>query len=294
MTAPSSPRPDPTRPASPIESTAAAWLETATGERLLVRCPCSLGRAASNSIPLADERMSRRHASITVRGPSEFWLTDHDSSNGSFLNGRRLRQTERLFDQDQITVGRSTFTFHTSEAQSRMASQRTLSGEAVTSGFTSRHWLLLLELAPDSPNPVQNQHAIDQCRQMIEARGGVVDRYVPDGLLAQWPERESTPVAVAAALGELGRFQDQAPSALRLVLHLGHAASLSPGTLVEAGLQGPAIHHLFRMEKLCQQLPLRILVSRTARDRLETHLALRHAGEHELPGTRVVEAFFTL
>ena len=45
-----------------------AWLEDACGSRLLIKGSCSLGRSDANQVPIADDRVSRRHALIQVQG----------------------------------------------------------------------------------------------------------------------------------------------------------------------------------------------------------------------------------
>ena len=60
-------------------------------------------------ITLADATMSARHLQIEERG-SEFFLHDLESSNGTFLNGHRVRSA-RLTSGDRIRAGQTTFTF---------------------------------------------------------------------------------------------------------------------------------------------------------------------------------------
>ncbi len=49
--------------------------------------------------------MSRRHALIHLQNIGELWLIDFGSSNGTFLNKRRIHHPIRLRDGDQITIG---------------------------------------------------------------------------------------------------------------------------------------------------------------------------------------------
>lgn len=58
--------------------------------------------------PLQDDRVSRHHASIEwaeVEGGFAASVTDLPSSNGTLLNGRRVRATTALVDGDQIQLG---------------------------------------------------------------------------------------------------------------------------------------------------------------------------------------------
>lgn len=64
----------------------------------------SLGRDASNRVQLHDTEVSRRHAELRRTGDDGVILADLNSSNGTFVNGRRVQQQE-LKSGDQVQVG---------------------------------------------------------------------------------------------------------------------------------------------------------------------------------------------
>lgn len=74
-----------------------------TGDRI------TLGRDPASNVRLRDNEVSRRHAEIRRSG-DEYWLIDLGSSNGTFVNGRRITQ-HRLSNGDQIQLGRSLLLF---------------------------------------------------------------------------------------------------------------------------------------------------------------------------------------
>jgi adenylate cyclase len=76
----------------------------------------SLGRHPANTLRLVDREVSKEHAVIEQSG-REFVLRDLNSSNGTFVNGRRVKEM-RLRDGDEITLGSSKFTFHAGDAPS--------------------------------------------------------------------------------------------------------------------------------------------------------------------------------
>ena len=86
-----------------------AWLEAADGRRHPIKGSCSLGRAGANTIVLESPKVSRRHALIHLQNIGELWLIDFGSSNGTFLNKRRIHHPIRLSDRDQITIGDQVF-----------------------------------------------------------------------------------------------------------------------------------------------------------------------------------------
>src|SRR6478752_6903250 len=90
---------------------AGAWLESTSGSPIPIRGNCSIGRSPKSCIVIDSQKVSRRHALINVQNVGEFWLIDLGSSNGTFLNKRRVHQPVRLCDQDQIIIGDFVFTF---------------------------------------------------------------------------------------------------------------------------------------------------------------------------------------
>lgn len=65
----------------------------------------SLGREAGVTIQLRDTEVSRRHAELRKQGP-HYALFDLGSSNGTFVNGKSVRQ-HVLASGDQVQIGRS-------------------------------------------------------------------------------------------------------------------------------------------------------------------------------------------
>src|SRR5213082_713725 len=87
-----------------------AWLDTGWS-KFPLHGGCSIGRSPKNAVVLDSPKVSRRHAIINVQNVGEFWLIDLGSSNGTFLNKRRIHQPVQLCDQDQIIIGDYVFTF---------------------------------------------------------------------------------------------------------------------------------------------------------------------------------------
>jgi two-component system cell cycle response regulator len=81
-----------------------------TGEMLRIEGPVTtLGRSNENGHQLADPTVSRRHAVITNDDSGTAWLTDLGSSNGTFLDGRRIAPgvATQIEDGARIQLGAS-------------------------------------------------------------------------------------------------------------------------------------------------------------------------------------------
>jgi hypothetical protein len=83
------------------------------GERVRVGDdPVTIGRLPECEVTLNDQNVSRRHAEVRREG-DEFHVVDLGSTNGTKVNGTRVKQ-QRLNDGDEITVGSSTLRFEAS------------------------------------------------------------------------------------------------------------------------------------------------------------------------------------
>ena len=69
-----------------------------------------IGRHPFNEISLADPHASRYHCWITG-GDAGFFIEDLASSNGTYVNGRRVQLRHRLSAGDVVRVGRTEFLF---------------------------------------------------------------------------------------------------------------------------------------------------------------------------------------
>jgi FHA domain len=70
-----------------------------------------VGRDGSADITVPDPTISRRHARIT-QDVVGVWLEDLGSTNGTYLNGRRLLERYRLRDGDQVKIGNAAAVFY--------------------------------------------------------------------------------------------------------------------------------------------------------------------------------------
>lgn len=77
-----------------------------TGRRFeLEEFPVVIGRHPSAGIQLLADRVSREHARIRRDDHGRLWLHDLDSTNGTWLNGKRLADAAELKSGDVIHIG---------------------------------------------------------------------------------------------------------------------------------------------------------------------------------------------
>lgn len=106
----------PTQPVSPpTEAPPMARVEVRTRGAFIAGCEfrggtAPIGRANDNQIVLVDDRVSRHHAQLSSR-QGTLVFTDLGSTNGSFVNGTRVREIV-LGSGDVVRLGNSTLTIH--------------------------------------------------------------------------------------------------------------------------------------------------------------------------------------
>ncbi|MFC8848879.1 MULTISPECIES: FHA domain-containing protein [unclassified Micromonospora] len=76
----------------------------------LSAAPQVIGRASTVEVSVDDAHLSRRHASVRLAADG-VWLEDLGSTNGTWLNDRRIEAPELLSDGDVIRLGRTELRF---------------------------------------------------------------------------------------------------------------------------------------------------------------------------------------
>jgi type II secretory pathway predicted ATPase ExeA len=76
----------------------------AQGEVAIDKDRLMIGRDGDNDVPLKADYVSRHHAQVTVE-KGACWITDLNSTNGTFVNGKRIKK-RILRDGDTVQIGR--------------------------------------------------------------------------------------------------------------------------------------------------------------------------------------------
>jgi class 3 adenylate cyclase len=280
----------------------AAWLEVDRGGLVKVNGTCSIGRAASNQLPLDSEKVSRRHAIIHAQENGQFWLVDLGSVNGTSLNGRRVTQPVRLRDSDQIEISQFRIRFRQPDRDASQVESRTDASQTIHEMKTVRCWLLLADIAGSTEllrNGSPEQLAamtgrwLAECKQLVEECGGAINKFLGDGFFAYWHERERISVNVARALEALKRLQQNNQPQFRIIIHHGLVCAGGGPSMGEESLSGPEVNFIFRMEKLAGSQSQSRFASEAAASQLMALFPVNILGAHSLPGFEGEFTFYT-
>jgi len=103
-------------------------------EYSLTSVEVTIGRSSTNVVAIADPEVSRRHACIRWDDGS-YTIEDWASTNGTFVNDRRISDPTALYNGDEIRLGETIllrFLGNPENNQPRTDSQYTDAAEAVT------------------------------------------------------------------------------------------------------------------------------------------------------------------
>lgn len=273
------------------DSPSGAWLEWPDGRRVAITGNLSFGRVPGSEIVLPDDRVSRRHAIIHAQSEGEYWVVDHGSRNGTYLNDRRVVQPTRLRDRDQVRIGPFVFRFRQPAATVSTSITHT-THQTLVDVRSANCWLLVVDVAgstvaaqarPGHELAVEMGQFFGRCNRIVEAAGGTINKYVGDGFLAFGHVATTPPDTLARMLEALRRLQADSAPPFRWVLHQGQVHLGGGGSLGEESLTGAPLSFVFRQEKLAGVLGEGCLLSDEAAAALREVFATEGVGEHPLP-----------
>ena len=237
-----------------------------------------------------------------MQNVGEFWLIDLGSSNGTFLNKRRMHHPVKLCDQDQIIIGDFMFTFRqpievTNEYQTTFIERTIREIENVAC------WLLVADI--ENFTPLSRSLTTDKlarliggwvatCKEIIEAHEGMIDKYLGDGFFAYWRDDQNATKNVADALGPLKQAQARNEPRFRLALHFGLVAIGGVPSMGEESLMGKDVNFVFRMEKLAASLGSLFADQRGGKSQLGSLIKCEPAGVTSSKASKGAMTFLAL
>jgi len=78
---------------------------------------CEIGRASTNAIIINDDKISNFHAQI-LNENHQIWIEDLKSTNGVFVNGKKIKKRQLLHDGSLIKLGSTILKFETENENS--------------------------------------------------------------------------------------------------------------------------------------------------------------------------------
>jgi adenylate cyclase len=279
-----------------------AWLER-DGDQYVLHSDCSLGRAALNTLVLESPKVSRLHAIIHLESAGAFWLIDLGSSNGTFLNKRRIHEPVRLHDQDQITIGGNVFIFR---QPGKDSGEHAIGRPVLTLRDDVENlpcWLLVADIK--NFTRLSRRMASDKlatlvsswlamCKEIIDGHQGAINKYLGDGILAYWRDGDDVARNIVAVIAALKKAQTRPGPRFRFVVHHGLVAIGGVASTREETLMGSEVNLAFRLEKLAASLGEACGISDTAHAKFKELVPARLLGNYELKGFEGERAFFAV
>jgi len=264
--------------------TARLIIRNADGERVVACEPVmTLGRDRNSTIVLPEKLVSRNHAMIRRLGAEDYYLIDVGSSNGSYVNDRRIATPQQLRHGDEIRIGSTVLRF---EQESAAAGPGPPPDDERTTLATVDDIALITVLVADIrgytglservPIGILTKLMAQWFRAVsdhIEANGGVVDKFIGDCVYARWDDEGSLPDTVlsclraAAAIRESTRelvaahLDGEATPDIGVGINTGHAAV---GIGTDNTALGDAVNLAFRLETASKELGRDVVLSRSA------------------------------
>ena len=288
------------------ENETCAWLESEGGERISLHGICTFGRVQGNTVVLPTLKASRHHAMIHEQD-NEFWLVDLGSTNGIAVNEDRVTHPVRLREDDRIQMPDHSWKFKLllKTAPSpipRRAPPLKQNRLTVADVRLTKCWILLADLRgftqlsqqmeADKLAPMVGSWIAD-CQAILLKHKGILAKFLGDGFMAYWSERDEGAGAVAAACKDFQVLQMAAPP-FRVVVHFGVISFGGHSPDASHTMIGPELNFAFRLEKVAARLDLPWIFSDVAASRLQEHLPLANCGVQKVPDFQPERICFTL
>lgn len=156
--------------------------------------PFIIGRDEDCSLKLIDKWISRRHSEIHVSG-DHVWIRDLGSTNGTFVNHKKIEQSELLKPGDTISIGTFKFCLKRTECSAKRIAEETCSMNIADDADRLSSAAPRLRALLQSRNVMAHFQPIlklpDKTLAAYEILGRVVDEHLPSNVselfeMAEW------------------------------------------------------------------------------------------------------------
>lgn len=253
------------------------------------KLPCgplfTVGRDFSSDLVLDDKVVSRNHAIIRQLGGGDYFVIDSGSSNGTFVNGSRIKVPTKLLDGDVLSFGSLDVTFLSGEkpyppntAHDELDDTAIMTRRPTIVPITIlisdiRGFTTLSETIPiQQLTKLMNDwfHLVSDC---VHAHRGIVDKFIGDCVYARWQYEMGTDHSVIRALhtacgintvtASLYEKHPVLSQPMRVGVGINNGqAALNVG--LESTAIGDAVNLAFRLESASKELNKDIVISKSA------------------------------
>lgn len=250
----------------------------------------TLGRSEDSFIVLDDTWASRDHAILQFMD-SKFYVIDLGSTNGTFVNGKRVNIPVELKNGDQVTFGTTETNIYFQQYPDKpltplkkKKTTRLLRPQRLISVLVMdiRDFTVLSRKLEDKELSQLIGTWFGKATEIINSHGSWVDKYIGDAVMAVWVHSKITgdPEAidpqemlkVMQALYALYKMSDELNSKFNLPLRLQVGAGVNTGTATIGQLGaghrpeytaiGDTVNAAFRLESITKQIAMDVALGK--------------------------------
>lgn len=281
---------------------------TALAFQVFENATVRIGRSKSNDLVVSDRDVSRFHATFNTSA-SGIVLSDLSSTNGTFVNSRRLTTPIDLVSGDTITFGNITVSLilHVADDQEEhdgtttaLADLRAVEVTVLLADVVS--YTRMSQALPTDDVARMLRVWFERVGPIIERFGGEIDKYIGDCVMAIWRSNRDGAVQAAESAVRAGleiiedtnRLNDaslwghsvQFPWRCRTALNSGTALFGNVGTTDQRNytVLGDAVNIAFRVESLAGKLNANMLAAEHTANLIKERFTMDRLGSFALEG----------
>jgi adenylate cyclase len=225
-------------------------------------------------------------------------VVDLGSTNGVQVNGERLTHPVRLQTGDLIKMPDNSFRFQSGAKGSAAGEPRRApplkrqTKRTVADIKMVKCWILLADiqgftsmsqkLPPEELAPLVGKW-LAHCQEIVQGQQGVLAKFLGDGFLAFWTDRNEVTASIAAACRQFQDLQKSSSLRFRIMLHHGLVSFGGHSPDASHTMIGQELNFAFRLEKVASRMELPWLLSEIAAGLLQKHLPVVSCGMQKVP-----------
>jgi adenylate cyclase len=278
----------------------------------------TIGRSSSCDLVVDGPEASRNHAEVRLLA-GRYRISDLGSSNGTWLNGRRLTVPRDLENGDEIQVGPVHMRFHAAPMAVQpdgtvVPSTRliTRTEHVIVLVADIRNYTGMSEVLPSNECSQLVSRWFREASEIIVNHGGMIDKFIGDAIMAWWkvdsktdPSKEvnqalqTSTKLLACAAGfstELSRQFPEHTFRIGIGLNLGDAlvGNVGTGENQSFTLVGDSVNVAFRLESLTKERSVPVIVGQGIREHAGAEYNFQDLGEVQVKGRKEPVSIWTI